>query len=98
MTDSPAPAPRSQAEIIRTKLTAALAPTVLELEDDSHRHQGHGGWREGGETHFSLYIVSAAFEGKSRVERQRMIMTLLAEELAARVHALQIKALAPSQL
>lgn len=96
MTDTPAA--RSRADIIRGKLTAALAPTVLELEDDSHRHQGHGGWREGGETHFSLYIVSAAFEGKSRVERQRMIMTLLAEELAARVHALQIKALAPSQL
>jgi BolA family transcriptional regulator, general stress-responsive regulator len=98
MTDDHTPSPRSYARIMQDKLTAALSPTVLELADDSHQHQGHGGWREGGETHFSLYIVSQAFEGKSRVERQRMVYAVLAEELAGQVHALQIKALAPSQI
>ena len=90
------------ATIIRKKLTSALSPARLEIEDDSARHAGHhheGGMdaRPGGESHFNLEVVSAVFEGKGRVERQRMINTLLAEELAGPVHALSIRARTPSE-
>ena len=59
------------------KLTAALSPLRLSIVDDSHKHAGHAGWREGGETHFKLEIVSDHFDGKSRVERQRMVYSAL---------------------
>ena len=90
------------ATIIREKLTSALSPARLEIEDDSARHAGHhhdGGMdaRPGGVSHFNLEVVSAAFEGKGRVERQRMINSLLAEELAGPVHALSIRARTPSE-
>ena len=90
------------ATIIREKLTFALSPARLQIEDDSARHAGHhheGGMdaRPGGESHFNLEVVSAAFEGKGRVERQRMINSLLAEELAGPVHALSIRARTPSE-
>ncbi|WP_193183901.1 BolA family protein [Nisaea sediminum] len=87
----------SVTETIKVKLTAALAPAHLEVVDDSHRHRGHGGWREGGETHFNVEIVSDAFAGKSRIERQRMVHEILAAELADRVHALSIKAKSPAE-
>lgn len=80
---------------IRAKLEAAFAPAELELEDDSHSHAGHGGWRPGGATHYNLRIVSETFRGQSRVQRQRAVMAVLADELAARVHALSISAEAP---
>lgn len=82
---------------ISSKLTAAFSPARLELTDDSARHAGHAGARPGGESHFTLTIVAAAFEGLNRVERQRRINTILAEELAGPVHALSIKALAPGE-
>lgn len=90
------------AAIIRRKLTEALAPTRLELEDDSARHAGHhheGGvdGRPGGESHFNLLIVSEAFRGRSRVERQRAVNAALRGELADAVHALSIRALAPGE-
>ena len=90
------------ATIIREKLTSALSPSVLELEDDSWRHAGHhheGGMdaRPGGESHFNLTIVSAAFEGLNRVARQRAVNAVLAEELAGPVHALSIRARTPSE-
>ena len=90
------------ATIIRKKLTSGLSPVRLEIEDDSARHAGHhheGGMdaRPGGESHFNLDVVSAAFEGKGRVERQRMINGLLAAELAGPVHALSIRARTPSE-
>ena len=90
------------AKIIREKLSAALSPQRLEIEDDSWRHAGHhheGGMdaQPGGESHFNLVIVSAVFEGQSRVQRQRTVNGLLKEELAGPVHALSIKALAPSE-
>jgi BolA family transcriptional regulator, general stress-responsive regulator len=84
-------------DAITEKLTAALAPVELEVADESDRHLGHSGWREGGETHFSVKVVSAAFAGKSRVERHRMVNGLLAVELAGRVHALAISANAPGE-
>ena len=79
-------------DTITTKLTDAFAPQILEVVDDSARHAGHAGHREGGETHFNVHIVSQAFKGKSRIERHRMIHTVLAEELATTVHALAIDA------
>ena len=84
-------------DIITTKLTAAFAPQSLRVEDESHHHQGHAGHRPGGETHFRLYIVSEAFRGKSRIERHRMINTVLASEFEGGVHALAIHALAPGE-
>jgi BolA protein len=90
------------ATIIRQKLTVGLAPTRLEIEDDSWRHAGHhheGGMdaRPGGESHFNLLVVSPAFEGQGRVQRQRTVNALLRDELAGPVHALSIKALTPSE-
>jgi BolA protein len=84
--------------IIRRKLTDALAPTRLEIEDDSARHAGHhheGGMdaRPGGESHFNLIVVSEVFSGQTRVQRQRTVNALLAEELAGPVHALSIRTL-----
>lgn len=90
------------ASIMREKLTAAFAPTRLELEDDSWRHAGHhheGGMdaRPDGESHFNLTIVSAAFSGLGRVQRQRAVNAVLADQLAGAVHALSIKAQTPDE-
>ena len=82
---------------IETKLREAFAPESLSVVDESHLHEGHAGHRPGGETHFRVALVSAAFAGKSRVERHRMINAALADELAGRVHALAIKASAPGE-
>jgi BolA protein len=83
---------------ITKKLREAFTPESLDVSDESHLHEGHSGHRPGGETHFRVYIVSGAFEGKSRIERHRMINTLLAAELAGSVHALAIKAHAPGEI
>jgi BolA protein len=87
----------SVADTIRDKLTERFAPTRLAVEDESHRHIGHEGARPGGETHFAVTVVSAAFAGHSRVARQRLVYEALAEELANRVHALSVKALTPEE-
>jgi len=87
----------SMAETIERKLTAALAPQRLEVRDDSHKHAGHAGWREGGETHFHVTVVAEAFTGESRVARQRKVYQVLAEELAESVHALQLVTLTPEE-
>lgn len=84
-------------ERIEGKLKAAFAPKSLTVSDDSHKHHGHAGWREGGETHFSVSLVSEAFSGKGRIERHRMVNAVLAEELGASVHALAISAKAPGE-
>jgi BolA protein len=84
-------------DTITTKLREAFVPESLDVADESHLHEGHAGHRPGGETHFRVNIVSKAFEGKSRVERHRMINSLLAQELAGRVHALAITAHAPGE-
>ncbi|MTI18294.1 BolA family transcriptional regulator [Rhodobacteraceae bacterium RKSG542] len=82
----------AQKDIIFSKLAAAFSPQSLEVIDESHLHEGHGGWREGGETHFRVKIVSTEFSGKSRVAIHRAINDCLAEELAGGVHALAIDA------
>ena len=84
-------------DAIRNKLTDALAPTRLEIEDDSARHAGHAGARSGGESHFNVTIEAYAFDGQTKVARQRMVYRALAEELAGPVHALSVKALAPGE-
>ena len=85
------------AEIIEQKLMEALAPQRLKVVDDSEKHKGHAGYREGGETHFRVEVVSDAFAGQSRVARQRRVYEILAAELAERVHALQLKTLTPEE-
>jgi len=85
-------------ETIRDKLTAAFAPAALDVVDESARHEGHAGARPGGETHFAVRIVSNAFEGLSRVERQRRVYACLADELKARVHALSLTVLTPAEV
>ena len=84
------------ADRIRDKLTAAFAPETLEVLDESWRHAGHAGAGDGsGETHFDVRVVSAAFAGMGRVQRQRAVNEALREELAGPVHALSIRAEAP---
>ena len=84
-------------DLIVKKLTDAFAPASLDVVDESHHHVGHAGHREGGETHFRVYIVAEVFRGKSRLERHRMINQTLAGELEGGVHALAIHAAAPGE-
>ena len=85
------------AERIRDKLTAAFAPTVLEVADESHRHAGHGGAQPGGETHFTVTMVSDSFAGQSRVQRQRAVYQVLGAELKERIHALALNLATPEE-
>ena len=85
------------ADRISQKLEAAFAPVSLTVRDDSARHAGHEGAREGGESHFDVAMVSDAFNGLSRVERQRRVNAVLAEELAGPVHALSLKLRTPGE-
>jgi BolA protein len=85
------------ADRIRQKLTQGLAPTRLDLHDESARHAGHAGAHPGGETHFRAEIVAAAFAGESRLARQRRVYAILAEELRGQVHALSLTTLAPDE-
>ena len=87
----------SVADAIRAKLTAAFAPQRLDIYDDSEKHHGHAGARDGGESHFRVMIVSAAFEGLSRLDRHRRINETLADELRAQVHALALTTLTPDE-
>ena len=84
-------------QTITEKLHAAFTPAHLDVIDESHLHEGHAGHRDGGETHFRVQIVADAFDGKSRIDRHRMINAALATELASSVHALAIKAQTPSE-
>lgn len=85
------------AATIERKLTAALAPARLKITDESHLHKGHGGYRPEGESHFRVEIVSAAFEGESRVARQRRVYEILAGELKAGLHALALTTRTPAE-
>lgn len=79
------------AAVMREKLQAAFQPEALEVLDESEQHRGHGGWREGGETHFRVRMTARAFAGQSRVASQRAVNRVLAEELAGPVHALALE-------
>ena len=76
------------AQNIKSKLTKAFEPVSLSITDESLQHAGHIGARPEGETHFRVVIVASAFAGKSRVDCQRMVYAVLADELAGPVHAL----------
>jgi BolA family transcriptional regulator, general stress-responsive regulator len=91
------PAAMNMRQTITEKLHEAFTPESLDVQDESHLHEGHAGHRAGGETHFRIYIVSQAFKGKSRIDRHRMINATLASELAGSVHALAIHAQAPGE-
>jgi BolA protein len=82
---------------IEAKLVAGLKPTRLTILDESHRHAGHAGARPEGETHFRVEVVSLAFAGLGRVQRQRLVYELLAEELKGPVHALALVTRTPEE-
>jgi BolA protein len=82
---------------IREKLVRALAPARLDIVNESHLHAGHRSSPGTGESHFRVLVVSAAFAGKSRVARHRLVNEALAEELRTKVHALAIQAFAPGE-
>ncbi len=82
---------------IDNKLRSEFAPVRLAVEDESSRHHGHAGWREGGETHFRVEIVAAAFEGAAPVARQRRVYAILSDELKDGVHALSLATLTPGE-
>ncbi|MEN3951077.1 BolA family protein [Iodidimonas sp. SYSU 1G8] len=87
----------SVAETIKSKLTDALAPSELQVIDESHKHKGHRGARPEGETHFHVVIVAERFAGMMRVARQRLVYGILADELAGPVHALSLETVAPGE-
>jgi BolA protein len=78
-------------EEIRTRLEAEFRPTRLDVVDESERHRGHAGWREGGETHFRVTIAAPAFAPMSRIERHRSVHAALGPDLVGRIHALALK-------
>jgi BolA protein len=84
-------------DLITRTLSERLAPSELAVTDESEQHRGHSGWREGGQTHFRIDIVSAAFIGKSRVERHRMVNESVREAFDRGIHALAVKAHAPGE-
>jgi BolA protein len=86
------------ATVIDKKLRQRFSPARLDIEDESHKHAGHVGHREGGETHFRVEIVSTAFEGQNRVARQRLVYEALKDELTpGGVHALALSTLTPAE-
>ena len=82
---------------IEKKLAEGLQPRRLSIVDESHKHAGHAGARAGGESHFRVEVVSAAFAGLTRVARQRLVYGLLAEELKGPIHALALSTLTPEE-
>jgi BolA family transcriptional regulator, general stress-responsive regulator len=89
------PQPTDRQTRIHDLLTEAFEPLELEITDDSAKHAGHAGAAPGGETHYSVRITSAAFEGLSRVQIQRTVMMVLQSEFDTGLHALSLKANAP---
>ncbi|MGV7195047.1 BolA family protein [Xanthomonas axonopodis] len=86
----------SRVERIRAAVQAALAPTELEVVDDSHRHAGHTGARDG-RGHFNVRVVSAAFAGKPPLARHRAVYAAVGEMMQTDIHALSIEALTPGE-
>jgi BolA family transcriptional regulator, general stress-responsive regulator len=87
----------TRAERIRDRLTVALQPMQVDIEDESWMHAGHTGARESGGGHFAVTIVAECFRDHSRIERQRMVMQALADEFGPTIHALSIRALTPEE-
>ena len=89
--------PMHTRDLLARKLEEALAPTELEVVDESHMHAGHAGARPEGGSHFRVRIVAGAFEGKSLVARHRLVYAALAAEMAGPVQALALKTLTPAE-
>ncbi len=87
----------SRTERMKKLLTEQFSPKLVSLIDESARHEGHAGARPGGETHYALKLVSSAFEGKSRVERQRLVYHALREEFDTGLHALSLDLKTPAE-
>ena len=87
--------PAERMALIETRLTAALAPVSLSVRDDSAQHAGHAGASAGG--HYSVTIVAAAFAGKARVARHRLVYDALADAMQRGIHALAITAFTPEE-
>ena len=83
---------------IESDLRARFSPSMLDVIDESEQHRGHGGWREGGETHFRVRMISDPFDGQSRVARQRAVNACLAGAFEDGVHALAMELRAPGDL
>lgn len=98
MTDTATGSPKGLvAAEIAARLTAQLAPSKLEVINDSARHRGHAGDDGSGESHFTVVIESPAFTGKSRLERQRLVNRALGDLMTSQVHAMAIRATAPGE-
>lgn len=80
-------------EKIENRLQAEFSPRLLNVIDESSRHEGHAGSKPGGESHFAVEITSDKFTGKNRLERQRMVFSALKNELESQIHALRFIAL-----
>jgi BolA protein len=95
------PSSPSRADRIRQTLTQAFAPTVLQVQDDSAHHAGHSGAQPGGQTHYSVLLVSPAFQGVNRVARSRAVHTALAGEFGppeqGGMHALALTLRTPEE-
>ncbi len=87
----------NRADRIAEALRAGFAPAEVQVQDDSHRHAGHGGARPEGETHYSVVVVSPAFEGMNRVARSRAVHETLAAEFAGGLHALALTLRTPEE-
>ena len=85
------------ADRLRDRLQHSFSPERIDIVDDSSKHAGHAGAREGGESHFTVTIVSPAFEGLSRVERQRRVNSALKEAFDGGLHALSVQIRAPGE-
>ena len=81
----------SLSEEIRLRLEAAFSPRRLEVIDDSESHRGHGGYQEGGESHWHVVIVSDQFAGMSRIARHRAVHAAIGPEIIGRIHALSME-------
>ena len=87
----------TRADRIQATLTAAFAPALLRVDDDSARHAGHAGAAPGGQTHYSVLLVAEAFAGRSRVARSRAVHAALAAEFASGLHALALTLRTPAE-
>ncbi|MXP65383.1 BolA family transcriptional regulator [Roseomonas sp. M0104] len=87
----------TRAERMRNVLISAFAPAEVAILDESHRHAGHAGAAPGGETHYTVQVVSPAFAGQSRVARSRAVHAALAGEFGSGLHALSLRLLTPEE-
>jgi BolA protein len=82
---------------LQRRLVEALAPSAIDVVDESHRHAGHAGARPGGETHYHVAIISTRFAGMSRIARHRLVHEIVHDEFENGLHALSLKLLTPDE-